>query len=371
MKTNNLNIAIFTPNKNPYSETFIQAHKNNLKDNVFYYYGSVSNMKLENHNSISNIFTSLFLKIITKLFNRPNSSIREYEIIQSLKKHRIDVVLVEYGDHAFNLRHILKGSKLPIVVHFHGYDASRKKTIEYCNNYKEVFQMSTKVIAVSKVMKEKLKGLGCLENKIEYNPCAASIEFSKLEPKFLKKQFIAIGRFTDKKAPYYTILAFIKVLKTYPNAKLLMAGEGYLVNVCKNLITYYQLEDNVKLLGVITPEEYRDLLKESLALVQHSITAEDGDMEGTPVAVLEASLAGLPVISTNHAGIPDVIKHKETGLLCKEHDVSTMSQHMLQTLENISLAKKMGAAGKANINTNFSFEQHINKLQSILETAIS
>ncbi|MDG1729366.1 MAG: glycosyltransferase [Algibacter sp.] len=371
MKTNNLNIALFTPNKNPYSETFIQAHKNKLKDTVFYYYGPVSNMKLENHQVLSNKFTNLLLKVYTKLFNKPSTYIREYSIIKSLKEQKINVILVEYGDHAFNLLYIIKASNLPVIVHFHGYDASRNKIIKNCNNYKEVFQISNKVIAVSKIMQDKLKDLGCLESKIEYNPCAASIEFSKLEPQFLKKQFIAIGRFTDKKAPYYTILAFKKVLKIHPDATLLMAGDGYLLNTCKNLIRYYQLEDSVKLLGIITPDKYRDLLKESLAFVQHSITAKDGDMEGTPVAILEASIAGLPVISTYHSGISDVIKHKETGLLCKEHDIIAMSNHMLQVLDNISLAKKMGAAGKINISNNFSLEQHINKLQNILESTVS
>ena len=65
-------------------------------------------------------------------------------------------------------------------------------------------------------------------------------------------------------------------------------------------------------------------LKSSTAFAQHSITAENGDMEGTPVGIVEASYAGLPVISTFHAGIPDVINNRETGLLVEEHDVEEM-----------------------------------------------
>ncbi|MEP3836605.1 MAG: glycosyltransferase [Algibacter sp.] len=369
MKINNLNIAIFTPSKNPYSETFIQAHKNNIKGLVFYYYGTVFNMKLENHGVLSNRFTRVLLKIFIKLFNKPSQYISEYFIVKSLKKHNIDVVLVEYGNHAFKLKNVLKASNLPVVVHFHGYDASRKKVIENCNSYKEVFQISSKVIAVSKIMQQNLRCLGCIENKIEYNPCAASTDFFKINPQFSKKQFIAVGRFTNKKAPYYTILAFKDILKTHPDAILLMAGDGYLVNVCKNLITHFKLQNSVKLLGVITSEKYRCLLQESLAFVQHSITADDGDMEGTPVAVLEASIAGLPVISTYHAGIPDVILHGKTGLLSKEHDVLSMSQNMLQVLDDVSFAKKLGATGKIFVKNNFSMEKHIDKLQSILASA--
>ena len=195
---------------------------------------------------------------------------------------------------------------------------------------------------------------------------ALNLSLLKSHLNFFKKQFIALGRFIDKKAPYYTILAFKDVLKTHPEAKLVMAGDGELTNVCKNLIKYYKLEDSIELLGVITPKAYRNLLEESLAFVQHSITADDGDMEGTPVSILEASIAGLPIISTYHGGIPDVVLHEQTGLLCKEHDVNTMSTHMLQLLDNVAYAKHLGAVGKQRINKDFSLERHIDVLNIIL-----
>lgn len=370
MKKNNLNIAIFTPNKNPYSETFIQAHKKNLKGHIFYYYGAVSNMKLENNEALTNKYVYLFLKIYIKFFNKPTSCIREYFIVKSLKKQNIDVVLIEYGDHAFNLLNILKASKLPIVVHFHGYDAVRKNTVKSCNNYKDVFSIASKIIVVSKAMYQKISDLGCPKQKLIYNTYGPNQDFELVKPQFSRKQFIAIGRFTDKKAPYYTILAFKKVLKNYPDAKLLMAGDGYLVNTCENLITYHKLENSVKLLGIVTPVEYRSLLQESLAFVQHSITARDGDMEGTPLAVLEASMAGLPVLSTWHAGIPDVIIHGETGLLCKEHDIDAMAKNMLEILGNVDKAKQMGEKGSEHIQLNFSSQKHINKLQAILNETL-
>ena len=74
-------------------------------------------------------------------------------------------------------------------------------------------------------------------------------------------------------------------------------------------LQYYKLEQNVRFLGVITAEDFRELLSESLAFVQHSVTALNGDMEGTPLTVMEASSTGLPVVATLHAGIPDVIEH--------------------------------------------------------------
>src|SRR5690606_9989960 len=120
---------------------------------------------------------------------------------------------------------------------------------------------------------------------------------------------------------------FKKAAENHSDAKLIMAGDGQLLNTCQNLIRYLGIESQVEFVGIIAPEKFRHLLTESRGLVQHSITAESGDMEGTPVAVLEASAAGIPVISTFHAGIPDVIKNGETGLLCEEHDVYGMAAH--------------------------------------------
>ena len=64
MDNKKLNIAILAPNQNRYSETFIQAHKNNLKGNVFYYYGIGEDIALENYPPLATRAKVLFLKII-------------------------------------------------------------------------------------------------------------------------------------------------------------------------------------------------------------------------------------------------------------------------------------------------------------------
>lgn len=362
-----MNIAIFTPGQNPYSETFIQAHKRYLKDQVFYYYGGKGRIRLEGSNSLVSKAKQWQYRINRKLHRYPYSYINEQAVLASLKSQAIDVILVEYGTHAYYLQNLLRKSGLPVVVHFHGFDASVYRVVEGCKKYVQVFALASKVIAVSRKMEQMLLELGCPKEKLMYNVYGPQPEFETVNPRFVNKQFIGIGRFTDKKAPYYTIMAFNKVASQHPDAKLLLAGDGVLLNVCQNLVKQYGLETQVQFLGVITPEVYRDLLSESLAFVQHSITATNGDMEGTPLAVLEASVAGLPVIATRHAGIPDVIIHGKTGLLCEEHDFGTMSENMLKLLDDIDFAKQLGAAGKKHILEHFSMKRHIGVLQETLE----
>jgi len=111
-------------------------------------------------------------------------------------------------------------------------------------------------------------------------------------------------------------------------------------------------------------------MQNSRVFVQHSLTPESGDMEGTPLAVLEAAASGLPVVATCHAGIMDVVVHGETGFLVPEGDVDSMAEHMYQVLNDPELARAMGQKGRARIGEQFSVERSIGNLRRILEETV-
>ncbi len=367
-----MNLAIFSPSQNPYSETFIQAHKNFIKaENLYFIYGgSFRNMSIENQGKIIQPNKQIVLKGISKITSKNYAKVLENEVAKQIKNLNVNVALVEYGTHAMKLLPVFKKAKIPFVVHFHGYDASRYEVLEMFDNYKALFKSAAYVISVSNLMKNKLLGLGCPKEKLIYNVYGANPIFKEREPKFTKKQAVSIGRFVDKKAPYYTILAFQKVVKKHPDAKLLMAGQGSLWPTCKNLIKYLKLENNVELLGIVSPDLLAQILQESYCFVQHSITAESGDQEGTPLAVLESALSGLPVVSTYHAGIPDVIEHEKTGLLSQEHDVNQMAKNLIRIFDDIEFTKQLGQNARKEHIKKFSLERHIKSLEDTLQKAI-
>ncbi|BAO55732.1 glycosyltransferase [Nonlabens marinus] len=363
------NIAIFSPNQNPYSETFIQAHKNYLEGNIFYYYGTGINTQLENSARVFDKKSNWFYKSYSIIANKPKHYHQAVILSRSLRQHKIDIALIQYGTHAAHLLPVFERCGIPFVVHFHGYDASIRTIVKGNNSYQSVFKNAASVLVVSKKMEEMVMDMGCSADKLVLNHYGAQPLFNQIQCKFSKPQFIAIGRFVDKKAPYYTILAFSKIVDLFPEARLIIAGNGVLYNTCRNLVKHLELEDKVKLAGVITPEKFQEYLQESMAFVQHSVTALNGDMEGTPLAVIEASTAGLPVISTYHAGIPDVILHGKTGLLCEEHDVNEMAANMVKVLADREYAMQLGKAGKKHMASNYSFERHINNLKQVLHKA--
>ena len=147
-----------------------------------------------------------------------------------------------------------------------------------------------------------------------------------------------------------------------------MAGDGPLLDSCKELVQELGLEKSVFFPGILQPEMVVGFLQKALAFVQHSITAPSGDSEGSPVSIMEASAAGLPVISTLHAGIPEIILNGTTGILVHEKDIVNMAEAMVTLIENKELAKTMGEAGRERIRNNYHMDRYIATLRQVLET---
>lgn len=359
-----MNLGIITDKPYDVSETFIKAHIDNLPFKICHYYGVELPLTREGSplHSKQNTITRLLHKVFRK-------DLQLRKTMQLFQDDKVSVVLAEYGPVGVLVTKVCKKLNIPLIVHFHGYDATRKSVISrYKKPYVEMFHYAKWIISVSPVMTTKLIELGCPKEKIIYNVYGPNDKFLAIVPKFIKQQFIGVGRFVEKKAPQLLIKAFYLVLRKFPEVKLILAGDGILLNDCFKLVKSLGIQNSVELPGKITPDKFMEYLSESLAFVQHSITADDGDMEGTPVAILEASAAGLPVISTRHAGIPDIIIDGETGYLVEEKDIIGMAEKMSLFVTDLNMAKDFGTKGKQYIQSNFSFEKHIKGLASIIKS---
>lgn len=364
-----MNVAICVPSRGVPEETFINNHINNLPFNITVIYGGEMPYKSKGIKEIR--LLRLWFKIIE--FIRRGNEIKEkpfkdFELKRILQRKKIDVVLAEYLLVAGFVTEICKKANTPLVATALGYDISNNQVIE--NNlkrYQSLFSYCSFIVIVSNHMRKRLHELGCAKDKIIYSPAGPDKSFFKLLPTFKKKQIFALGRFVDKKAPYLTILAFSKIIKIVPDARLIFGGDGPLLEVCEDLINGLGINNSVKIIGIISQEKQRKLLKDSLMFVQHSKVAISGNEEGTPVAILEACAAGLPIVSTIHAGIPEVVENGKTGFLVKEKDVDGMAEKMLTLLCDIELAKQMGAAGKKYVAKHFTLNHHINKISELIE----
>ena len=374
--SNQPKIAIIHPNKSAYSETFIRSHIEKLPAQVEEInYGSWHfPIYKQNECTLLEVDLGSKLQRLTqrKLLKKTPAFFQIQALINFLQSQKIEAVLAEYGPTGVCVMDACQAANVPLVVHFHGMDAYDSSVLkEFGAAYRVMFERASTIVAVSHAMEQQLINIGAFKDKLVCNPCG--VDVSLFIPKDINASgphFVTVGRFVDKKAPYLTLLAFQKAIRVCPEAKLTMIGDGYLLEACKQIAKTIGIANNVEFKGSVNHQEVTTILKSARAFLQHSVQTSYGDSEGTPVAVLEAGAAGLPVISTKHAGIPDVVIHDQTGFLVQEGDVEGMAQAIITLAKDIALASKLGKAARERISNHFSMTKSIDNLWNSLNKSI-
>lgn len=357
------------------SESFIAAHLERLPAKVVSVELSALSAQLVQGNSRMLLSSTLFAKgrreIARRLFGLTEERERQRALARLFRQERIDVVLAEYGVTGAGVVGACGEARIPLVVHFHGFDASVRSVVEqHAQGYAQVFREAAGIVAVSNAMRDALLRMGATEERLHYNPYGVDCErFGGAQPETAPPVFVAVGRFVEKKAPHLTLLAFDAVHREFPAARLRMIGEGPLLGPCIDMTKAMNLSDAVTFLGAQPHDVVNKEMRQARAFVQHSVEALDGNCEGTPVAVLEAGASGLPVVATRHAGISDVVIEGKTGLLVEERDVSAMARHMCRLVADPAYAGELGAAARIHIATNHTLERSLGRLWEILESA--
>lgn len=360
-------IAVIAPSRNP--EPFIRAHIEGLKDTfdiLFMCEGFLPGVIFKNGKEyrIGGTWFRALTKLIEKIFGRGREFSRRISLKRELRKEKVDVVLAEYGFVGKHVASVCRESEVPLVVHFHGYDAYSKKME---NAYQELFQVATQVIAVSHEMKDELIERGAPKERILVNVYGVDgNRFPYHDPSKVPPHAIFWGRLVRKKAPYLTLLAFGKALEQVPNAELTLIGNGPLWEDVKILSEAMNLSDKIHFIPAVLHHELPSYIKMARVYVQHSLTTSNGDSEGTPNSILEAGVSGLPVVSTRHAGIKDVVVEGWSGLLVDEKDVNGMAEHLVELFLNPNKAKEMGVNSRNRILNEHSSERSLGQLKDVL-----
>lgn len=283
-----------------------------------------------------------------------------------LRAHKVDAMLAEYGPMGVCVADTCAKLAIPLYVHFHGYDVSiLVRNSAWKRRYARLFPRITGAIVPSAYLAERLIRLGCPRALIHVNPCGVDPEaFRPGTPE--PGRMLAIGRLTAKKAPHLTIRAFAAAAADRPAAQLDIIGEGPLRPACEAEIAAHGLGDRVRLLGAQPHARVEALLQGASIFLQHSVEAPDGDIEGLPVAVLEAMFTAVPVVATRHSGIPEAAVDGSTALLVEEHDTEAMGAAIVRLLDAPELARSMGAAGRERALSRFTRTQSHARLRTIM-----
>jgi len=366
-------VCVVSPNAHTYSETFIRAHIERLPATVKRLYGGWFPTYTEDgHLLLSGRAGPRIARACARrLLRRPPEHFSTQALARYLASNGVEVVLAEYGPTGAAVREACVRARIPLVVHFHGFDAYHRPTLRtHGSTYVRMFEDAAAVVAVSRDMERVLLSLGAKRERLFYNPYGVDTTlFAEGEPAAAPPVFVDVGRFVEKKAPHLVVLAFAEVQKVQPDARLLMVGDGPLLGATQHLARALDLGDAVEFLGPRAHAEVAAIMRQARAFVQHSVVAIDGDSEGTPVAILEAGAAGLPVVATRHGGIPDVVVPGETGLLIREGDVCAMAECMARLAADPELAARLGSAARSRIRAEFSMDKSLSSLFQILDDA--
>ena len=377
-------VCIIHPNKDTYSETFIHNHIRHLPAKV---YVLCQPEMLTHQGNDDKPLVPRALRVASRAFYTVYNHVTgiascvtpkgldgmsAFMLRRFLLSNSIDAVLAEYGPTGVAVMDACKQAQVPLIVHFHGFDAHYKPAVEaYAAHYLQMFSYAGAVIAVSRNMEKQLLDLGVPREKIHYNVYGVDTNlFRDGRPDKNPPTFIAVGRFVDKKAPQLTLLAFRKVLDRCSSVRLIMIADGPLLESCRHIVHALKMTHAVEFLGPMNHNEVAKIMKGARAFVQHSVTTSHGDSEGTPVGVLEAGSSGLPVVSTRHAGIRDVVIEEKTGFLVDEFDVAGMAERMIALVEHPERALELGRNARKHIEENFSLEESINNLWGIILNCI-
>lgn len=262
------------------------------------------------------------------------------QLNELINEFKPDIIHGHFGYESLILLENMEHPSCPVFVSFHGYDASemlrRKCYVKKLNSNFDKFDITP--IYVSNYMKKDLEAAGVnLKNgRLLYYGTDMDyfkpIEHPETHDKFT---FLQISSFNEKKGHIYTLQAFKKFLDSAADKnkyKLILAGGGSLLETIKNETSNLGLSNLVEFTGTITYKETYPLLQQADAFVHHSITLPNGMKEGIPNALMEAMAMELPVISTLHAGIPELIEDGVNGYLVNEKDILAYAKRMKDIL---------------------------------------
>jgi colanic acid/amylovoran biosynthesis glycosyltransferase len=178
-----------------------------------------------------------------------------------------------------------------------------------------------------------------------------------------------VGRLVEKKGCEYVLRAMSLVRQLDPDAHLEVIGDGPLRAKLESIAADLSLP--VSFRGAQSPDEVLRSMSKARILCNPSVTAASGDMEGFGMVFAEAQAVGTPVVSFNHAAIPEVVNHGRTGLLCPERKSAALAHSLLTLLQNRVLWATMSGQAVEWVNQRFNICKQTQSLELLYDECVA
>jgi colanic acid/amylovoran biosynthesis glycosyltransferase len=283
------------------------------------------------------------------------------------RHHGVNAVLAEFGPLGCWIAPVARAYGLPTFVYFRGHDASRKlRSASTVRAYRRMVPQVDGLFAVSAFLVDNLRRAGVEHPNTHVIPSGANSRVfvpGKKEPGLVA----AVGRLVPNKGPHLSLRAFAGAAVRHEHSRLVMVGDGPMRAECEALARSLGVASRVEFVGARDHLYVADLLGRAEVFLQHSVTAKSGETEGMPSAIQEAMAAGVVVVATRHAGIPEIVVDGQTGRLIDEYDIDGCAAALGAVLGDAASTARMAAAARS-----FAVQQlDTARLQARLEAVIA
>ncbi|MCE9650961.1 MAG: glycosyltransferase [Parvibaculum sp.] len=253
-----------------------------------------------------------------------------------------------------------------LVTTFHGVDMSacldRDPDI-----YRHLFTNGDLFLPVSDHWRDKLVAHGCDPARIEVHrmgidPSRFPLTSRKGSGRDLK--LLTIGRLVEKKGVEYALRAVANLINKGTALSYEIIGDGSLKPQLEALANDLGIAEHVRFRGSMVQKDVVRAMQSGDVLLAPSVTDTTGDQEGIPVTIMEAMATGMPVVSSWHSGIPELVDDKVSGLLVRERDVDGIAAAIGALAASADERTRMGIAARSKIIADYN----IDKLNRELET---
>ncbi len=289
---------------------------------------------------------------------------------QVLRQRNARLINAHFGPVGWSALPLKRALGLPLVTTFYGYDLAPELGEEpsWPKRRQELFDQGDLFLVEGDFMRQRLVDLGCPADKVQIQPIAIDLARIPFRPRLPsadgKVVIMFAGRFCEKKGLLYALDAVREVQHSGRNVQFRIIGDGPLSSPVRDFIHENSMGGYVRLLGFLNYQDYLKEMRQADIFLHPSVTAQNGDSEGgAPTTILEAQALGMPVVSTYHADIPNVVVPDKSALLVEERDSEALARSLSYLIDNPHLWAEMGKAGRAHVEAQHNLACEVPRLE--------
>jgi len=299
-----------------------------------------------------------------------------------LRRRRARLIHSHFGYVGWRMLEVKRRLGLPMVTSFYGADASRlPRDPQWRSRYAQLFSHGELFLAEGEAMRRTLIELGCARERIVVQHLGVAMHelpfaVRRLDPSGVVKILIA-ATFREKKGIPDALRAIELLGAHHRRLQVTLIGDstgtpGDEEEKRTILDLVGRLGGVVRWAGFQPYPIFRKSLLDHHVFLSPSRTARDGDTEGgAPVALIETQATGMPVVSTRHCDIPEVVLEGRTGYLSAEGDVEALAANLERLITSPSRVwEAMSVAARTHIEKNYNVRTQIARLEGLYERLV-